>query len=435
MADFLLDTFTDADGTALTAHTGEIGASWSVIPSHSGFVIRGNRAYSPTATGGNYASGVPASQDYDVEAQMYCASVAGAAGVIGRVSTSAVTFYHLRYFNTAAAWQLYKFVNGAATQLGSNSAAAYAPGDTATPRLVMRGNQISGVLNGVTIIGPVTDNSITAAGRAGVRNSGTAASETTGWQFDSITATDVAGSANLAPASAAQAQTASSPTLAAKSGVAPASAAQAQAATSPAISARSAVAPASAVQAQAAAEPTLAAHSSLAPASAEHSQAAGEPTVSASSAMAPASAAHVQVAESSQLMIAGMLAPATATQLQIAGEPVIMARSSLVPASASHSQAAGVPTLAAASALAPFSAAHAQVATEALLSVAPALLPASAFHLQFSTSPQISGDGQVDPDVTAGRTVTFLGAGRVASFPGAPRVIQLEGESRHVLLS
>jgi hypothetical protein len=89
---FVHDTFTAADNTLLVNHTGEVGATWTVILGAdtdvkivSGRVVSNNQAGvdSPKAI----ASGVPATEDYTVTAWLY--SIDGTlpvdgVGVLGR---------------------------------------------------------------------------------------------------------------------------------------------------------------------------------------------------------------------------------------------------------------------------------------------------------------------------------------------------------------
>lgn len=187
---FLTDTFTDVDAKLLTAHTGELGATWTDQPGGgaSGGNIQANRWYPASSLRILYASGVPGSADYDVEGVIFCVTetaVNAHVGVCGRMDTAADTGYSALYVQ-GAGWQLYRRVAGVQAQLGSTYVAAMTPGTSQGIRLVMRGNQISLYVDGVLRVGPVTDANITAAGRAGVR--GTIGTFTTGPHLESIAA-------------------------------------------------------------------------------------------------------------------------------------------------------------------------------------------------------------------------------------------------------
>jgi hypothetical protein len=187
---FMLDTFTDADGTNITSHTGETGATWTLITGYAPATpskISSNRLYTTTTNGGYQASGTPASADYYVEAVIsYLSNIAGdSCAICGRIDPAANTQYFARYGNTAGGWQLFKVVAGTPTQLGSTVAAAFPTGDK-TLRLTMQGTTIKLSVDGVDQI-TVTDSAISGAGLAGVRMT-TVQTSTTGAQVNSIKA-------------------------------------------------------------------------------------------------------------------------------------------------------------------------------------------------------------------------------------------------------
>ena len=175
-AAFVFDTFTGANGTLLSAHTGETGATWTRHPSYAGSTmsIQTNRIKEDVGSNGcYYASGTPVGADYTVSASLYCvdATSSNTFGVVGRLATAANTFYHGRYGGAANGWQLYKWVAGVATQLGSNSAATLTNTTSYDVTLKMVGTTISLIVDGVVKVS-VTDNAIAAAGLAGVRGLG-----------------------------------------------------------------------------------------------------------------------------------------------------------------------------------------------------------------------------------------------------------------------
>lgn len=198
MTDFAEDTFTDSDGTLLTSHVGELGATWTVQPSvftGSAQISNANRLR-PTAGADLrrfYSSGVPPAADYEVSANIVWLSGAvgfGYMGVCGRMSTSADTSYTVRWAASLTAWQLFKMVAGTQTQLGSNVVQALTAGRPYRVKLRMVGTRISVSVEGVDII-VQTDAVITAAGRGGVwvgQNNGGGDLNTTGVHLDAFTA-------------------------------------------------------------------------------------------------------------------------------------------------------------------------------------------------------------------------------------------------------
>jgi hypothetical protein len=189
---FVSDTMTDTNGTALASHVGESGATWSVHQSATGTAtIQGNRLrYGINSQVGRwYASGVPATAEYDVEADFYCANATNAnAGIIGRVNTGADTYYYARYLATEG-WRLYRFVAGTPTLLDSVSA-SLTNGVTYHVKLEIRDATKRLYVDGVLTL-TSTDNTITAAGRAGIRF--TADATRNGMEIDNFVATDVGG--------------------------------------------------------------------------------------------------------------------------------------------------------------------------------------------------------------------------------------------------
>ena len=194
------DSFNGTSGTLLTARAGEIGATW-LNPSGNTNMRIGteNRTYR-NASGYSIvtASGIPASQDYSVEADLYYrgtfATIAG--GVIGRYNAGATSFYMARWENDET-WNIVKFSGGIATQL---AATAVLPdltvGQTYRVRLEMSGTTTTTLklsVNGVQLLS-VNDTSspFTATGVAGIMSgqSGDAAqTDTTGIQYENFQVT------------------------------------------------------------------------------------------------------------------------------------------------------------------------------------------------------------------------------------------------------
>lgn len=190
LTDFVADSFTEASDTALASHTGETGATWTVHPSYAAGTTVDAATDRIFATGdpqAYYASGVPPSANYTVCADVFMASALSVnTGPCGRMSTTLNTMYCLRYNETA--WQLRKLIDGAGTvTLGSSTNQLITVGNSKRACVVMNGTDISGTVEGVTEIGPITDSAITDAGRAGFRSAGVVTS-TTGFHLDNLNA-------------------------------------------------------------------------------------------------------------------------------------------------------------------------------------------------------------------------------------------------------
>ncbi len=168
MATFVNDTFTDTTGTNITSHTGETGATWangSVAP--TGVVITASgRVRCGTVTGYVYASGSPASAEYDVQADFVVVSVLVSTAICGRLSTSAETCYRLRWNTGTNNWELNKLVAGASTSLGT-FADTPTVSESHTAKLEIRDAAKKVYIDGVEQISSA-DNAVTSAGAAGM---------------------------------------------------------------------------------------------------------------------------------------------------------------------------------------------------------------------------------------------------------------------------
>lgn len=168
----LPDSFGGSEGDNLQTYS----ASWTRHTSYSADceIASGRARQSATGASGYYTTDFsPASADYEVEADIYVAATSRQSRpyICGRMSTSANTFYAVRLTclaSTSGTFSLWKFVAGTSTQLGSDVAVMLAASGTHNIRLVMAGTSIKGFLNDVEEIS-VTDSSITAAGKAGIR--------------------------------------------------------------------------------------------------------------------------------------------------------------------------------------------------------------------------------------------------------------------------
>lgn len=167
---FASDTFTGTQFTELSAYN----AVWS---KQTGYV-----ANAILGAGGTYMicndtsvqavyqhSGSPASPDYDVSADIIKqpqTTTPNQTGVCARMQAGVQTMYFAIYGHSTTNIRMFKVVGGTQTQLGSSY--TYTLTGTASLKLRCIGDQISVLLDGVTVIGPVTDTAITTAGKAGI---------------------------------------------------------------------------------------------------------------------------------------------------------------------------------------------------------------------------------------------------------------------------
>lgn len=198
MPPFVSDTFTDSDDVELSAHVGETGATWVEHPNSAApnFIHTANRVR-PNSTGTSvafyYASGLPASADYDVECPVHFAGARSFAEayLFARLDPAAHTYYRVictvggGVFNT----RLQKVVAGSGTFLSDAiPGAAILAGETHVVKLEPIGTAIKVYEDGVERIS-ATDSDIASAGRAGV--GGRAADATSGLHIASIVANDL----------------------------------------------------------------------------------------------------------------------------------------------------------------------------------------------------------------------------------------------------
>lgn len=196
------DSFTDTAGTELKAlHTGELGATWARPGSFSDpwgdnpIISNANRARKASGDtwGVVYSSGVPASANYSVQADVYVASslTGDVDGVMGRLSTSTVTGYAAVYSVPLGQWALYKLSSGTKTLIGTPYSQTLAASSTYRLALDMNGTTIRLLVDGVQRIS-VVDSTISATGTGGVTlgfqgASATSTTDTAGMHLDNYT--------------------------------------------------------------------------------------------------------------------------------------------------------------------------------------------------------------------------------------------------------
>lgn len=190
MAVFATATFTGTNGTALqTADT-----NFTRHPSYTAnCVIDTNECKGDSAsTTAYYHSGSPVGASYKVSATLHkVAQTSGFPGVCGRISTSTNTFYLARWNEGESGWQLYKFVNGTATQLGSTVTDTFTAGSSHNITLEMDAAAQTVKLfkkgESTAAITASSETSITDAGKSGLRILGTDI------RLDNFSAEDLSG--------------------------------------------------------------------------------------------------------------------------------------------------------------------------------------------------------------------------------------------------
>lgn len=151
MANFVNDTFTDTDGTLLTAHSGETGASWTELnvlgntpAAVDADISAGGNAVEviePGADATDYvaykASGTPPSADYEASAEIAYAGACGFSdawtGPVIRIpgAATAVTGYAALFDPNGAGVQVWRLTGSGGTQIGSKlGGGAFAGGQT-----------------------------------------------------------------------------------------------------------------------------------------------------------------------------------------------------------------------------------------------------------------------------------------------------------------
>ena len=202
MAIFAKDNFTDTNGTAITSHTPDIGGSWT---NHASFgnnfaTIQSNK-FQGTGVGltAYYCNATPGGADYTVAIDQtggeQGSGTTNGQGPMGRIDTAAITGYWARYSPNNGGWQLFKSVAGTSTQLGATQTATLTASQVYHLVLSMVGTTISMIVDGTTLVS-VTDSSISAAGKAGIRS---AQLNTGTYLLDNFVATDTTSSGGPFP--------------------------------------------------------------------------------------------------------------------------------------------------------------------------------------------------------------------------------------------
>ena len=125
MAQFVNDSFTASNGTLLSAHTGEVGASWTASNFTTGTArIDANRAHANTnATGWWFASGLPTGAEYDLTIVVNTVTAVQAVGMLARGDPASADVYWVNYSRSTGTLTLFRVIGGSPTSLGTYSVA------------------------------------------------------------------------------------------------------------------------------------------------------------------------------------------------------------------------------------------------------------------------------------------------------------------------
>lgn len=179
---FVFDDFLDTTATALTAHTGVVGATWTLPGSESTAIAKTinnaigshaislDTAVSGLAAGHYLSSGTPPSADYFVRAiwNHGTAPADGAVGISLRTKADCSECYLIQYNWATSAWQLYKKVAGTLTQLGSDVAQTLTASTAYEIMFSAIGTALLFTVDKVTKFS-TTDAAVTAVGKVGLR--------------------------------------------------------------------------------------------------------------------------------------------------------------------------------------------------------------------------------------------------------------------------
>lgn len=166
--DFIVDTFTDANGTSIKSHVGDTKHVWGDLGSNGTVGTIENNRWRPAGNPNYfYANIAPPSANYLVEATFdLITNIADNIGIMGRAAIGATDYYLVRW--ASGGWGMFKVVNNqAAVQLGSTFTDAFTSGSRVVG-LSMMGRTISMIIDGVERAS-VTDDALINKGVCGVR--------------------------------------------------------------------------------------------------------------------------------------------------------------------------------------------------------------------------------------------------------------------------
>lgn len=200
MSDFITDTFTDADGTLVTAHTPELGGAITMITG-TAFAINGGKCYA-TASGdkfAQYAVSEPGSPVYNqasisvtrlsVLAQSIGVFIHGTDGVVTNLSA---------YFDSSGNVVTVRWVGGGSVGEGTSVPFTWLAGETHVLKVAFtdynggNGEYIYRMyIDGVEVANSGTQGTLPTPAKVGFFMLGAAGSTTTGFHINSLNASDI----------------------------------------------------------------------------------------------------------------------------------------------------------------------------------------------------------------------------------------------------
>lgn len=203
MANFVVDNFTEgANWVYATSHTPTLGGPISKPASGGGdFYIVNNRALN-RGVGYMYYNATPPVADYSVEADIVVftnGASEGDAGLVGRANTASNSFYYCYINGSGTQLILAVMTNG--TAVASNVYAGSFPGSpsgtTYRIKLELIGSALKAYADGVLRCS-LTDTSLTAVGKVGIRAPANLSDTYTGKHIDNFVAYDASVAATTA---------------------------------------------------------------------------------------------------------------------------------------------------------------------------------------------------------------------------------------------
>lgn len=193
------DDFTDTNGTSLASHTasGTTGGWGWVAISADGLDINTNAALSPNGFTGTYqANSALSSDDMNSGATLVSWGTNQMLGAISRADSGSNRYQYLAYNNATATHRMFITNAGVGSQIGS-SINGNIPIGGQRIAIVSDGSSHTGIVNGVTRIGPITDTGVSGITTPGFRLGNTSGLTTA--FADDFEASDLYATSSIVP--------------------------------------------------------------------------------------------------------------------------------------------------------------------------------------------------------------------------------------------
>lgn len=193
MAQILYDTFTDSDGTSIASHTPDSGGSWSLHTGTAG-AIHSNRAHGGTNFGYYFHSQAATSDGESVTASLKLLPPNTTLGLLLRANSTSGGNFYMAFWqpDSLGALSFWRKVNGSLSQIKTGASFTAVGDHTMEFRVSGTGATVSleVFFDGVSkdSYSDTAGSRITTLGAAGFEVA--AATSTTGYHIDTITATD-----------------------------------------------------------------------------------------------------------------------------------------------------------------------------------------------------------------------------------------------------